>query len=121
MPGQSMAGWLLIGAESGALREQLRTQSKDGVEAAQALKRGDVPVAAGLMSELQSVLRGDARFAVEPLPSPRAPREGWAVGMAVRKDATELAQTLQAAVDQMASNGRLAAMFDRANVTWRPV
>ena len=33
----------------------------------------------------------------------------------------ELAQTLQAAVDKMASNGRLAAMFDRANVTWRPV
>ena len=121
VPGQSLAGWLLIGAEGGALREQLRTQWKNGVEAAQALKRGEVPVAAGLMSELQSVLRGDARFAVEPLPSPRAPREGWAVGMAVKKDATELAQALQAALDQIASSGRLAAMFARANVGWRPV
>lgn len=121
VPGQSLAGWLLIGAEGGALREQLRTHWKDGVEAALALKRGEVPVAAGLMSELQSVLRGDTRFAVEALPSPRAPREGWAVGMAVKKDATELAQALQAAVDQLASNGRLAAMFARANVAWRPV
>ncbi len=121
VPGQSLAGWLLIGAEGGALREQLRTQWKDGVEAALALKRGEVPVAAGLMSELQSVLRGDARFAVEALPSPRAPREGWAVGMAVRKDATELAQALQAAIDRLASEGRLAAMFARANVAWRPV
>ena len=120
VPGQSLAGWLLIGAEGGALREQLSTQWKDGVETAMALKRGDVPVAAGLMSELQSVLRGDARFAVEPLPSPRAPREGWAVGMAVKKDATELARALQTAVDQLASNGRLAAMFERANLAWRP-
>jgi ABC-type amino acid transport substrate-binding protein len=121
VPGQSLAGWLLIGAEGGALREQLRTQWKDGVEAALALKRGEVPVAAGLMSELQSVLGGDARFAVEALPSPRAPREGWAVGMAVKKDATELAQALQAAVEQLVSSGRLAAMFARSNVAWRPV
>ncbi|MFT3957173.1 MAG: transporter substrate-binding domain-containing protein [Piscinibacter sp.] len=121
VPGQSLAGWLLIGAESGALRNTLRTQARDGVEAAQALKRGEVPVAAGLLSELQAVLRGDARFAIEPLPSPRAPRDGWAVGMAVKKDATELAQALQAGVNQLAANGRLAEIFARANLAWRPV
>lgn len=121
VPGQSLAGWLLIGAESGALRDTLRTQARDGVEAAQALKRGEVPVAAGLLSELQSVLRGDARFAIEPLPSPRAPRDGWAVGMAVKKDATELAQALQAGVNQLAASGRLAEIFGRANLAWRPV
>ena len=60
-----------------------------------ALQRGEVVAAAGLASELQAVLRGDARFVIEPLPSPRAPRDGWAVGMAVKKDATELAQALQ--------------------------
>ena len=121
VPGQSLAGWLLIGAESGALRDTLRTQARDGVEAAQALKRGEVPAAAGLLSELQAVLRGDARFAIEPLPSPRAPRDGWAVGMAVKKDATELAQALQGAVNQLAANGRLAEIFARANLAWRPV
>jgi ABC-type amino acid transport substrate-binding protein len=120
VPGQSLAGWLLLGAEGGALREQLHTQWKDGVEAARSLQRGEVAVAAGLMSELQSVLRGDARFAVEPLPSPRAPREGWAVGMAVKKDATELAQALQAAVEQLGASGRLAEIFARSNVAWRP-
>lgn len=121
VPGLSLAGWLMIGAEGGAYREQLRTQWKDGVQAAQALQRGEVPAAAGLMSELQSVLRGDARFAIEPLPSPRAPRDGWAVGMAVKKDATELAQALQGAVNQLAANGRLADIFARANLAWRPV
>ncbi len=121
VPGQSLAGWLLIGADGGALREQLRTGAKDGVESAQSLLRGEVPAAAGLLSELQSVLGGDSRFVIEPLPSPRAPREGWAVGMAVRRDATELSQALQGAVVELAANGRLAEIFAAARVVWKPV
>jgi ABC-type amino acid transport substrate-binding protein len=121
VPGQTLAGWLLIGADGGAYRDQLRTQWKDGVEAARALQRGEVPVAAGLMSELESVLRGDKRFAVGPLPSPRAPRDGWAVGMAVKRDSTELAQALQASLNALASSGRLAEIFARGNLSWRPV
>lgn len=120
VPGQSLAGWLLLGAEGGALRSQLVTQWKDGTEAARALQRGEVPVAAGLASELDSVLRGDPRFAVQPLPSPRAPREGWAVGMAVRRDATELAQALQAALNELTRSGRMVEIFARGNLDWRP-
>ena len=119
--GQSLAGWLMIGADQGAYREQLRTQCKHGAEAAAALQRGEVAAAAGQQSELESVLRGDARFAITPLPAPRAPREGWAVGMAVKRSAGPLAQALQAAMNELAASGRLAAMFERANVGWRPV
>jgi hypothetical protein len=71
VPGLSLAGWLLIGAESGKYREQLVTKLKDGCEAAQALQRGEVVAAAGHASELESVLAGDARFSIEPLPIPR--------------------------------------------------
>ena len=119
VPGQSLAGWLLIGADGGAYKNQLNTQWKDGAEAARALLRGEVAAAAGLGSELESVLRGDPRFAIAPLPSPRAPRDGWAVGMAVRRDATELARALQQAVNDLATSGRLQQMFARGNVTWR--
>ena len=119
--GQSLAGWLMIGADQGAYREQLRTQCKHGAEAAQALRRGEVAAAAGQQSELESVLRGDARFAITPLPAPRAPRAGWAVGMAVKRSSTALAQALQAAMNEMAASGRLAALFARANVGWQPV
>ena len=73
---------------------------------------------AGLASELESVLCGDARYVVQPLPSPRAPRDGWAVGMAVRRDAGALAQALQRAVNELATSGRLREMFARANVDW---
>ncbi|WP_174548662.1 substrate-binding periplasmic protein [Azohydromonas lata] len=121
VPGLSLAGWLLIGADGGAYKEQLHTKLKDGVEAAKSLQRGEVQAAAGLLSELQAVLRGDERFAIEPLPSPRAPREGWAVGMAVKKDATELAQALQGALNDLSKGGQLGAMFEHHNVSWRPV
>lgn len=117
--GQTLAGWLMIGADGGAYRSQLDTQPKDGAEAARALQRGEVAAAAGLASEMESVLRGDARFAIAPLPSPRAQRNGWAVGMAVKKDATDLAQALQAAVNDMANSGRLRKLFEGANVAWQ--
>jgi ABC-type amino acid transport substrate-binding protein len=119
--GQTIAGWLLLGAEGGELRSQLSTHWPDGVAAAEALKRGEFVACAGLASELESVLGGDARFEITPLPVPRAPRAGWAVGLAVRKEADELAAALQAALAGLAENGRLAQIFARANLRWRPV
>ena len=116
--GQSLAGWLLIGAESGRYREQLRTKWRDGTEAAGALQRGEVAAAAGHASELESVLGRDERFAIEPLPLPQA-RNGWAVGCAVKKEAIDLAQALQAATNELAGSGQLREMFARGGVRWR--
>lgn len=118
VPGQTLAGWLLIGADGGAYREQLVTKLKDGTEAAAALQRGEVAAAAGMASELESTLGKDPRYAIEPLPVPRM-REGWAVGMAVKKEAGDLAQALQAAVNQLADSGELGRMFAAAGVTWK--
>jgi hypothetical protein len=70
-----------------------------------------VVAAAGLASELESVLAGDARFALQPLPAPRAPRDGWAVGCAVRKDAQELATALQQGMEALRAGGRLREIF----------
>jgi ABC-type amino acid transport substrate-binding protein len=119
VPGQSLAGWLMIGADRGAYREQLSTQWKDGVQAAQALRNGEVAAAAGLASELEAVLRGDARFVIEPLPMPRAPRDGWAVGCAVKKESVELAQAVQGAFNEMARAGTIRSAFAASNVAWR--
>jgi ABC-type amino acid transport substrate-binding protein len=118
VPGLSLAGWLLIGTDSGKYREQLSTRWKDGAEAAGALLRGEVVAAAGHASELESVLGGDARYAIEPLPLPRM-REGWAVGMAVKKESDDLARALQGAVNALADNGELGRMFAAAKVGWR--
>ena len=117
--GQSLAGWLLAGAEGGRLQDTLNTHLADGVAAAQALRRGEAQAAAGLASELESVLRGDPRYALQPLPTPRAPRDGWAIGCAVRKDADDLADALQRAMQSLRESGRLQALFQDGGVTWR--
>ena len=118
VPGQSLAGWLLIGAESGKYQAQLATKFADGTEAAAALLRGEVAAAAGQASELESVLAGDARFVIEPLPLPRM-RDGWVVGCAVKREAEDLARELQAAMNSLASSGALAKLFAAGKVTWR--
>jgi len=119
VPGQTLAGWLMIGADGGAYRSQLTTTWKDGVEAAEALKRGEFAAAAGLGSELESVVGGDERFVVTPLPTLHNARAGWAVGLAVRKDAADLAGALQKAVDDLAASGRLKQIFAKGNVAWQ--
>ena len=118
VPGQTLAGWLMLGADQGRYREQLLTHWKDGVAAAQALARGEVAAAVATASELESVLAGDARFAIEPLPLPRA-RDGWVVGLAVKREADDLAQALQSALNGLAGSGELARIFGRAKVALR--
>ena len=121
VPGDTLAGWLLIGADGGAYRNQLATTFKDGVEAAKALARKEFAAAAGLGSELESVLAGDPGVVITPLPTLHNARDGWAVGLAVKKDAATLAQALQQAVDGLASDGRMKRIFAQANLAWRAV
>lgn len=119
--GQTLAGWLLIGADGGAYRSQLTTNLDDGVAAARLLLTGEVNVAAGNASELHSVLKGNPQFRITPLPVPRAPRNEWAVGMAVKKSSTDLAQALQTAMNSLSQDGRLARIFAAHGVPWRAV
>jgi len=118
--GQTLAGWLLIGADGGVYKQQLTTTWKDGVEAAQALERGEFAAAAGLESELDSVLAGDPRFVITPLPTVSNSRNGWAVGLAVKKDAADLAAALQSALDKLVVDQRLQQIFEKGRVAWRP-
>ncbi|MDE2452821.1 MAG: transporter substrate-binding domain-containing protein [Burkholderiales bacterium] len=115
--GLTLAGWLLIGAEHGRYRQQLLTSYKDGTEAAAALVKGDVVAAAGEQSELESVLAGDARYAIEPLPLPQASK-GWVVGCAVKREATDLAQAVQGAMNGLAASGELRRLFAAGKVNW---
>lgn len=116
--GQTLAGWLLIGSDEGAYRDQLMTRMDDGVTAARMLLAGEVAVAAGNASELHSVLKGNKKYKVIPMPIPRAPRNGWAVGMAVKKSATDLAVALQSTINDMAKDQRLSTIFATHGVPW---
>jgi len=116
--GQTLAGWLLLGADDGAYKEQLMTHMDDGTAAASMLLSGEVNVAAGNASELHSVLKGNKQFKVIPMPIPRAPRSGWAVGLAVKKNSTDLARELQTAINSMSTDGRISKIFSEQGVPW---
>ncbi len=119
VPGLSLAGWLLLGADDGMLKNDLITKLPSGVEAAQMLQRGEVVAAAGLRSEMEATLQGAPRYVVSPLPIPRAPTDGWAVGMAVKRDSKDLAEALQAGVQKLSSDGTLKKLFAQAHLNWR--
>jgi ABC-type amino acid transport substrate-binding protein len=54
------------------------------------------------------------------MPSPRAPREGWAAGLAVKKDSSDLAEARQQALNQLVQSGQVGEIFRRHKVSWRP-
>lgn len=117
--GQSLGGWLILGADGGAYAGQTSSRWDDGVAAARAVAEGKFDVAVGHLSELESVLGSDAGIAIDPLPMPRAPKDGWAVGCAVKKDATALAQEVQAAMNRLADSGQLKTLFAAGGLAWR--
>jgi ABC-type amino acid transport substrate-binding protein len=120
---QSLAGALLAGADGGMLRDSLVTTFGDGVLAARAMLGGQAVCAAGHASELESVLRVDTatrdRYEIAPLPLPRAPRNGWVVGCAVKRGADDLARVIQDRLIAMTAGPALRELFARHAVVWR--
>lgn len=117
--GLSLAGWLLAGAEGGALRDSLATQHADGVKAAATLLDGKAVAAAGLASELESALAGNTRYEIAPLPLTRAPHNGWVIGCAVKRGSTDLARAVQQRLSELGSGPALRDIFQRSGVHWR--
>ena len=117
--GLSLAGWLLAGADGGALRDKLLTQHADGAAAVRTLLAGQAVAAGGLASELESSLKGQSRYTVVPLPTPRVSREGWVVGCAVKRGATDLAKALQTRLTELQSGSEMRDIFAQYGVTWR--
>lgn len=117
--GPTLAGALLAGADGGALRENLRTQHADGHAAGRSLREGRTGAAAGLASELEAALEGAPRYEIVPLPLPRAPRNGWVIGCAVKRGSDDLARPIQDRLVEAAKGSELRELFKRHGVTWR--
>lgn len=111
----SLAGMVMLGEGNGRFREQVRL-FHSSAEALQELKAGQLDAVLATRSEIESVLRGDPAFPLEQVQFQRMPPAGWAVGMAVRKENTEVARKLQAALNELAASGELKAIFARHGV-----
>jgi ABC-type amino acid transport substrate-binding protein len=111
----SIAAMLMLGEGNGKFRDTVRI-FQTATEAVAALKAGELDAVLANRSEIESVMRGDTAFPLLDVAFQRLPRSGWAIGMAVRKDDVEVAKKLQAAINQMAADGQLKAIFAKHGV-----
>ena len=87
-----------------------------GVEAVQKLKAGEVDAVLATRAEIESVIQGDPAFEITDAPFTRLPRNGWVLGLSVKKDNVELAQAVQKAVNDLFESGEMAALFKKHGV-----
>ena len=111
----SIAAMVMLGEGNGKFRDNVRIYDT-ATAAVVALKAGALDAVLANRSEIEAVMQGDAAFPLHDVSFQRLPRSGWAVGMAVRKDDVEIARRLQAAINEMAGNGALKAIFAKYGV-----
>ncbi len=111
----SIAAVLLLGEGDGKFRDHVRIYTT-AVEALQDLKAGKLAGVLAHRSEIESVLGADSRFEMQQVQFQRLPPQGWVVGMAVRKDARDLAEALQQAAAELTASGEMARIFAKHGV-----
>ncbi len=111
----SIAAMVMLGEGNGKFRDKVRI-FPTATEAVVALKAGELDAVLANRSEIESVMNGDAAFPLHDVAFQRLPRSGWAIGMAVRNDDVEIAKKLQAAINEMAADGELKAIFAKHGV-----
>lgn len=109
----SISAMVLLGEQS--LRDSVNIFSSP-IEALQKLKDGELDAVVASRAEIESVIRDDQRFEITDAPFTRLPRNGWVIGLAVKKENTELARVLQAAVNDLFESGEMAALFAKHGV-----
>jgi len=106
---------LLLGEGDGKFRDHVRIYPT-AVEALQDLKAGKLAGVLAHRSEIESVVGTDPRFELQQVQFQRLPPQGWVVGMAVRKDARDLAEALQQAAAELTASGEMARIFAKHGV-----
>ncbi len=109
----------LLGAQGGALREKTRITSTPE-QALQMLFSGQVAAALVTRAQAESALRpvpDRAAYAISTISLNGIPVGGWAIGMAVKADNMELADSLVQALRAMSENGELREIFAAQGLT----
>jgi len=112
----SIAAVLLLGEQEGKVRDGVKIYATASAALA-ALKAGEIDAVLANQSEIEGAVRGDPNFPLGDLAFPRLPRQGWVVGMAVKKESEELAKALQAAANELEASGELGRIFSKYGVT----
>lgn len=112
----SISAMVLLGEQDGKFRDDVKIFDTAAL-ALEKLKAGELDAVLANQSEIEAALRNDPNFAISAPTFQRLPRQGWVVGLAVKKDNLELAKALQAAANELAESGELAKIFAKHGVT----
>ncbi len=116
--GDTLAASVMLSADGGRYRNTIKTFRSAG-EAVAALKAGAVAAVLAQQGELEGGLKGDARMAIDLPPHPILQKRQWPLGLAVKKQSDDLAQALQAAINELMADGTLKAIMQRHGVQHR--
>lgn len=112
----SIAAVLLLGEQDGKVRDSVKIYDT-AAAALDAFKAGELDAVLANQSEIEGAVRGDTNYPLSDLAFQRLPRQGWIVGLAVKKDNEELAKALQAAANDLEASGEMAKIFAKHGVT----
>lgn len=113
--GATLAHTLLLGAEGGRLRENVR-HFRTTAAALEELRAGRLAAVMGLHSELESGIKGTPGFDIGDAVLPGLPPGGWALGLAVKAENEDLARALQQAINELNGDGGIARIFEKHGV-----
>jgi len=110
----------LIGPGNGLSSAQVSLFAT-GVDAAQAVLRGEADGAYVLRSQAEAAIALDPAKQVRPVISSLQlnglPENGWPIGMAIKSSFKDLGGALEAAMKELRSSGELLAMFQQRGMT----
>lgn len=111
----TLADMILVSAREKKLLNNVR-HFRGTAKAYAAFERGEVDAVYGMRSEIEPLSKKSTRPVTLIAPAHRLARD-WAVGLAVRVNATDLGYALADQIDQLRKSGELAQIFARYDVT----
>lgn len=114
----SMADNFLLSVLNGRLRENV-VHFRTAMQAVDALKEGSVAAVMAPRGEIEAGLGKGSRFELSPVSLPELQIKGWALGMAVKADSANLADSLAKAMVELLQDGTVARIFAEHGITWQ--
>lgn len=113
----SLADSFLLASLSGRIRDQV-VHYRSVAKAVGGLRAGEVAAVMAPKAELEAALgSAPSAYAMGPVKMPEMRINGWALGLAVKADNPQLADTLGQAMVQLEKDGTVKQIFARHGVT----
>lgn len=117
----TLADVYLMSAVGGRLKDNVVHFGKLTL-AVEALRKGEIAAIMAPQGELESALKNPGqRMALTPFADPNMPRNGWAMGLAIKSDKPELKSALDKAMAGLVADGTVARIFAKYGVGYRRV